>query len=60
MRREGFELQIREPKVIYKEIDGKKAEPIEVLVVDVPEELSGKVIELVGQRRRTYEDGKER
>ncbi|MDD5608043.1 MAG: translational GTPase TypA [Ignavibacterium sp.] len=51
MRREGFELQIREPKVIYKEIDGKKAEPIEVLVVDVPEELSGKVIELVGQRR---------
>ncbi|HQF42841.1 MAG TPA: translational GTPase TypA [Ignavibacteriaceae bacterium] len=51
MRREGFELQIREPKVIYKEIDGKKAEPIEVLVVDVPEEFSGKVIELVGQRR---------
>lgn len=51
MRREGYELQIREPKVIYKEIDGKKAEPIEVLVVDVPAELAGKVIELVGQRR---------
>lgn len=51
MRREGYELQIREPKVIYKEIDGKKAEPIEVLVVDVPGELAGKVIELVGQRR---------
>lgn len=51
MRREGFELQIREPKVIYKEIDGKKAEPIEVLVVDVPAESAGKVIELVGQRR---------
>ncbi len=51
MRREGFEMQIREPKVIYKEIDGKKAEPIEVLVVDVPDEFSGKVIELVGQRR---------
>lgn len=51
MRREGFELQVREPKVIYKEINGKKAEPIEVLVVDVPAEFAGKVIELVGQRR---------
>lgn len=51
MRREGYELQIREPKVIYKEINGKKAEPIEVLVVDVPTETAGKVIELVGQRR---------
>ena len=51
MRREGYELQIREPKVIYKEIKGKKAEPIEVLQVDVPTEYSGKVIELVGQRR---------
>lgn len=51
MRREGFELQVREPKVIYKEINEKKAEPIEVLVVDVPSEYAGKVIELVGQRR---------
>lgn len=51
MRREGYELQVREPKVIYKEIDGKKAEPIEVLKVDVPAELAGKVIEIVGQRR---------
>jgi len=51
MRREGYELQIREPKVIYREIKGKKAEPIEVLVVDVPAELAGKVMELVGQRR---------
>lgn len=51
MRREGYELQVREPKVIYKEIDGKKAEPIEVLTVDVPGELAGKVIEIVGQRR---------
>ena len=51
MRREGYELQIREPKVIYKEIDGKKAEPIEILVVDVPADSGGKVIELVGQRR---------
>ncbi|MFA3783962.1 translational GTPase TypA [Melioribacteraceae bacterium 4301-Me] len=51
MRREGFELQIREPKVIYKEIDGRKAEPIEILVVDVPSAYAGKVIELVGQRK---------
>ncbi|GAB4297896.1 MAG: translational GTPase TypA [Ignavibacteriaceae bacterium] len=51
MRREGYELQISEPKVIYKEIDGKKAEPIEILVVDVPALYAGKVIELVGQRR---------
>ena len=51
MRREGYELQIREPKVIYKEIDKKKAEPIEIMVVDVPQESAGKVIELVGQRR---------
>ncbi len=51
MRRDGYELQVREPKVIFKEIDGKKSEPIEILVVDVPAEYSGKVIELVGQRK---------
>jgi len=51
MRREGYELAIGAPKVIYKEIDGKKAEPIEILVVDVPAESSGKVIELVGQKK---------
>lgn len=51
MRREGYELQIREPKVIYKELNGKKTEPIEILVVDVLSEYAGKVIELVGQRR---------
>ena len=51
MRREGYELAVGAPKVIYKEIDGKKAEPIEILTVDVPGESSGKVIELVGQRR---------
>lgn len=51
MRREGYELAVGAPKVIYKEIDGKKAEPIEILNVDVPLEYSGKVIELVGQRR---------
>ena len=51
MRREGYELQVGQPKVIYKEIQGKKAEPIEVLIVDVPAESAGKVIEIVGQRR---------
>ncbi len=51
MRREGYEFAVGPPKVIYKEIDGKKAEPIEILVVDVPNDFTGKVIELVGQRR---------
>jgi len=51
MRREGYELAIGAPKVIYKEIDGKKAEPIEILVIDVPTDLSGKLIELVGQKK---------
>tara|TARA_X000000950_G_scaffold110892_1_gene139771 strand:- start:5571 stop:7340 length:1770 start_codon:yes stop_codon:yes gene_type:complete len=51
MRREGFELQVGKPQVIYKEINGIKCEPMEVLVVDVPEEFSGKVIELVSQRK---------
>jgi GTP-binding protein len=51
MRREGYELAVGPPKVIYKEIDGKKAEPIEIFTVDVPSEYSGKVIELVGQNR---------
>jgi GTP-binding protein len=51
MRREGYEFAVGPPKVIYKEINGRKAEPIEILTVDLPEEYSGKVIELVGQRR---------
>jgi GTP-binding protein len=51
MRREGYELAVGKPKVIYREIAGKKAEPIEYLVVDVPTSSSGSVIELVGQRR---------
>ncbi len=51
MRREGYEFAVGAPKVIYKEIKGKKAEPIEILTVDVPHEYSGKVIEIVGQRR---------
>ncbi|UKT63325.1 translational GTPase TypA [Pedobacter mucosus] len=51
MRREGYELQVGQPQVIIKEIDGKKCEPIETLIVDVPAEVSGKVIELVTQRK---------
>src|ERR1035437_5929734 len=51
MRREGYELQVGQPQVIIKEIDGVKCEPIEYLTVDVPEEYSGKVIEYVSQRK---------
>ncbi|MEM1134396.1 MAG: translational GTPase TypA [Bacteroidota bacterium] len=51
MRREGYELQIGQPRVIIKEIDGKKHEPVELLTVDTPESSSGKVIELVSQRK---------
>jgi GTP-binding protein len=51
MRREGYELTVGQPTVIIKEIDGKKCEPYETLVVDVPQEYSGKVIDLVTQRR---------
>lgn len=51
MRREGYELMVGQPQVIYKEIDGKKCEPVETLVVDVPENVSGKVIELATQRK---------
>lgn len=51
MRREGYELQVGQPQVIIKEIDGKKCEPIEVLTVDVPEDYAGKIIELVSQRK---------
>ncbi|MDA0885975.1 MAG: translational GTPase TypA [Bacteroidetes bacterium] len=51
MRREGFELQVGKPQVIYKEIDGVKCEPMETLVIDVPNEFSGKAIELISQRK---------
>ncbi len=51
MRREGYELQVGQPQVLFKEIDGKRQEPIEHLVVDVPDELSGKVIEMVTTRK---------
>jgi GTP-binding protein len=51
MRREGYELTVGNPQVLVKEIDHKKHEPYEILVVDVPSEYSGKVIDLVTQRK---------
>ena len=51
MRREGYELQVGQPQVIFKTVDGETQEPIEHMVVDVPESASGKVIELATQRK---------
>ena len=51
MRREGYEFQVSPPRVLYKEIDGKKCEPMERLVVDVPQDYVGAVIEKLGQRK---------
>ncbi|HTQ29174.1 MAG TPA: translational GTPase TypA [Puia sp.] len=51
MRREGYEMTIGQPQVIVKEINGKKSEPFEILVVDTPQEYSGKVIDMVTQRK---------
>ena len=53
MRREGYELQVGQPKVIIKEIDGVKCEPIEEMTVDCPEECAGTVIELTTRRKGT-------
>ncbi|KKR06934.1 MAG: GTP-binding protein TypA, GTP-binding protein [Candidatus Peregrinibacteria bacterium GW2011_GWC2_39_14] len=51
MRREGFELQVSQPKIITQEINGKTHEPIETAVINVPDEMSGKVIEALNKRR---------
>jgi len=51
MRREGFELSVSKPEVIFREIDGVRCEPMEYLVIDVPEEFQGTVIEKLGTRR---------
>ena len=51
MRREGYELQVGQPQVIYKEIDGVKCEPIEELTISVPEEFSSKMIDMVTRRK---------
>lgn len=53
MRREGYELQVGQPKVIIKEINGQKCEPVEELTIDIPEEFSGKAIEMVTKRKGT-------
>jgi GTP-binding protein len=51
MRREGFELQVSQPEVVMQEIDGKQHEPIEQVVINVPDEMSGKIIEMMGKRK---------
>ncbi|MFC1845729.1 translational GTPase TypA [Candidatus Dependentiae bacterium] len=51
MRREGFELEISAPHVIYKEIDGKKHEPMELLILDIDQEYQGAIMEVLGQRK---------
>lgn len=51
MRREGYELQIGQPQVIIKEIDGVKCEPVEQLTIDLPETVSGKAVEMVSMRK---------
>ncbi len=51
MRREGYELQVGQPQVIYKEIDGEKCEPIEELTINVPEEFSSKMIDMITRRK---------
>ncbi len=56
MRREGYELQVGQPQVIIKQIDGQKCEPVEELTIDIPEEYSGRAIELVTKRKGTMMD----
>lgn len=51
MRREGYEFQVSRPEVLYKEIDGKRCEPMELATIDVPEEYVGSVIEKLGTRK---------
>jgi GTP-binding protein len=51
MRREGYEFQVGQPRVIFKEINGHKSEPVELLIVDTPAEMAGRVIETVSRKR---------
>lgn len=51
MRREGYELQVGQPQVIFKEIDGVRCEPIELLTINLPEDCSGKIIEMTAMRK---------
>lgn len=59
MRREGFEVQVSQPRVIFKEIDGVKTEPFEELTVTVPAEFAGSIIEKLGKRKGTMTDMKQ-
>jgi len=56
MRREGYEFQVSQPQVIYREVSGQPCEPYEVLVLDVPDNASGSCIERLGQRRAEMQD----
>jgi GTP-binding protein len=56
MRREGFEFQVSQPQVIYREVGGQKCEPFELLALDVPEEAVGSCIERLGQRKGEMQD----
>jgi len=58
MRREGYELQVSQPQVIVKEIDGIKSEPYEELTIDTPDEFTGSIIEKLGKRKATMTDMK--
>lgn len=58
MRREGFELQISQPEVIMQEIDGVKQEPIEMAVINVPDEMAGSIIEAMGRRKAIMQNMK--
>ncbi|MEK7640384.1 MAG: translational GTPase TypA [Patescibacteria group bacterium] len=58
MRREGFELEVSKPQVIFKEIDGKKQEPMELVSIEAPESFSGTVIEMLGKRLGEMKDMK--
>ena len=51
MRREGYEMQVGQPQVVFKEIDGKRCEPIEELTIDLPEEFGGTAVEAVTKRK---------
>jgi len=56
MRREGFELEVSKPEVIFKEKDGRKMEPMELISIEVPEKYSGTVIEMMGKRSAVMKD----
>ena len=58
MRREGYELQVSQPQVIVKDIDGVKSEPFEELTIDTPDEFTGSIIEKLGKRKATMIDMK--